>query len=127
MEKIRKQRRRKVSIKDKLTDLTGRELPVSGGHGTSMDDAIVIELPYEEMNMPIERRIVQALFPGYVIEQQTLKQNGFRMLDEFVLVKGGIFVEGPREYLYFDISHSFGYFSGPVYFDKNGNVVGTKI
>jgi hypothetical protein len=105
-------------FKSFLEGLVGKELPISGGKGISMEDALVIDVASEGMNMDIEGMIVRALFPGHRQTGQALMgdDNGHKF--DRITVTG----PGGDKAIYFDITSSFGHFSnGPVF--KDGKLI----
>jgi hypothetical protein len=66
-----------------LRMVTGKELPVSGGYGTSVEDAIVIECGSESDGVALERLILSILFnnPKPKIVMQALQKHEGHMYD----------------------------------------------
>src|SRR5574344_2331420 len=52
------------SIKERLQALTSKDLPISGGNGTSYEDAIVLDTPGEGMAMSLEGMVTRYLIPA---------------------------------------------------------------
>lgn len=104
------------SIKERLQALTGKDLPISGGNGTSYEDAIVLDTPGEGMAMSLEGMVTRYLYPGQKMVRQSLAAQGHRKYD-IILLDGS---NGEHE-VYFDITSSYGHFGGPVF--KDGKLV----
>lgn len=104
------------SIKERLQALTSKDLPISGGNGTSYEDAIVLDTPGEGMAMSLEGMVTRYLYPGQKKVRQTLAGQAGHKYD-IILLDGP---NGEHE-VYFDITASYGHFGGPVF--KDGKLV----
>ena len=95
--------------KDAL-ELTGINMPISGGSGFSRDDPIVIDDPDPAKSAYWEHQVVGFIYrmrgEGWKFEKATMENIGDRVIEQFK-----ISVDGDNDYcynFYFDVTPSMG-------------------